>query len=335
MPNLEAAAALIADEPQLSATESVAETMAQAFGSVDDQVSESQPETPATPPASEPSPSELRAEEMRQRIERLKAQNAERAESKRLEALRTEIANARAEAERVANEAAQRRDLESKRWAEALKNPVAGFKELGLSPEDAYRQITEAVLENEKPEKVQAKLVEKLVAERLQEIEPKLSKVAELEEQLARFKAMEDQRTQAEMRAQNNVAEQQFLQIVKANGYETLADYYDDEELTQLGHAMANEFIAAKQPVTFEAVASELQRRLEAQLRRAEERRAQRTGAVNSEPPKAKSASQPASQAKTLTNQLASAPGSSTTKVMSRAERLARAEQLMNALYKD
>lgn len=346
MPNLEAAAALIPDaEPTDSSdseqstsdiiSEAIAEGVAKAAGETTEQASEPNPE--ATDQQSDTTnPAELRAQEMRERIARLKAQNAERAETRRLETLKSEVQKSRVEAERAAAEAAAKREAETARWQAALKNPIAGFKELGLSPEDAYRQITEAVLEEEKPERAQAKLVEKLLAERLKEIEPKLSKLSELEQQLEAFKQLEAERSQAAMRAQNVAAEQEFLKTVRSNGYETLADYYDDDELTHLGHALANEFIAQNKPVSFEGVASELQRRLEAQLKRAEERRAKRLGSPSEEQSsKAKpQPGQPASQAKTLTNQLSSSSATATTKQMTRQERLLKAEQLLHALEK-
>lgn len=343
MPNLEAAAALISDtEPstEVSTVEStdIAEAMSQgvsnAMGESSDEPSEASQDTPAKDVVR--SPADLRAEEMRERIARIKAQNAERAEAKRLETLKAEIQRSRAEAERIAAEATAKRDAEMSRWQAALRNPVAGFKELGINPEDAYRQLTEAVLEEEKPERVQAKLVEKLLAERLKEFEPKLSKLSQLEEQLEAFKKLEAERSQAAMRAQNAAAEQEFINTVRTNGYDLLADYYDDEELTQLGHALANEFIAQNKPVSFDGVASELQRRLDAQLKRAEERRAKRLGSTSDESsPKAKSQpGQPASQAKTLTNQLSSSSATSTTKQMSRQERLTKAEQMLHLLEK-
>jgi len=338
MPNLEAAASLIPDAESPSPEPTIADAIAQGIenaGITQTESPDATGEAVAEQPA-EPSPAESRAAEMRARIERIKAQAAEKAEFKRLESLKSEISRAREEAERAQAEARAARDNEVARWQAALKNPVAGFKELGLDPQDAYRQITEAVLEDEKPERAQKKLVESIIGEKLKEIEPKLSKVQELEAQLEAFRKAEEEREKAAIHAESTRAEREFVKIVRSNGYDLLADYYDDDELIPIGHAVANEMIANGQSVSFEGVASELQRRLEAHLKRAEERRHKRTGSQTSEAPAAAKSQpgQPAPQAKTISNQLASSTATATTKTMSRAERLAKAEQLLHSFDK-
>lgn len=341
MPNLEAAANLIADassavDPSdVSVLDAMNAGVSSAMGE-SEQPSDTPESTEPEQKAAEQNAAELRAAEMRARIDRLKSQAAERAEFKRLESLKAEVAAARAEAERAQAEAKAAREGEMARWKAALQNPIAGFKELGLEPQDAYRQITEAVLEDEKPERKQAKLVDKLLQEKLGELQPKLSKVEELEAQLKAMREAEEQRAQAAAQAETRAAELEFIKIVKSNGYALLADYYDDEELIPIGHAVANELMANGQRVTFEGVAAELHRRLEAHLKRAEERRSKRQGTpVSADSSAAKSsAGQPAPQAKTLTNQLSSSTATATTKTMSRAERLAKAEQLLHSMDK-
>lgn len=283
-----------------------------------------------------PTPAQLRAQAMKAHIAKLQRESQERAESKRIAEMQRAL---KAQADEIAAEkaaAARQRQL----WQESLKDPVKAYRELGMRPEEAYDAITKATLAEDTPEGREARLVEKIRQQVASEYADKLKKLEDLE---AKFSQVDEHlKTRAEREAfvTKRAAETEFLKIVGQSGYEVLADYYEEPDLLMLGDAIADELHASGKTFNIQDVADELKNRIESQLKRAEQRRSQRKPAANlsSATAQAAPATSPATaskaitESKTISNNMASATGSTGKRAMTRAERLAAAERELSAM---
>lgn len=196
------------------------------------------PEVPATstqPAAPEPprgpSPAELRAQLLQEKLQQMRAQKAERRQA--------EDYSAKAKA---AEEAAAKARAEAERWQSASKDPMKLLSELGVAPEVLYQQLTDHLLGEQTPEAHQRRL-EKMIEDKVQKVNPEIEEVRKaLEEhkaELARIKAAEQERQQRLFLAEKAARESEMIKHLKASEYEELSDYYTDEQLLAASYQVA------------------------------------------------------------------------------------------------
>ena len=326
--------------PAAAEVEKKLETAAAAETLLPD-VSEGFAEEPKEGGASEPVPTDdakaksLRLAELEARVERLKTRNRERAESKKAEEIRTNLARKEQEIAKAREEAEAQRNL----WKSSVRDPLKAFKELGIEPAKAYEQITNAMLARETPEAKEEQFRERLYSEFKKEFEPKLSEVETLKAELENLKRRDQEREHFALLNQQRSAERDFLGTVARGGYDELADYYEDDELIEMGNLVAVEFAQKRKPFTVKDVADELSARLIHQLRRAEERRKKRLASVKSnaaqavpETDTAAASKDSKAATKTVTNDLAATTASTVKKKLTDEERrrlaIAQLEQM-------
>lgn len=273
---------------------------------------------------------ELKRLELQERIEALKAKRTQSREAQRLAAEKSALEQARAEAQRLREEAIAERT----RWERARRNPVQAFKELGLDPVSAYDEITRAATEFDTPEAREAAKFEQFKKQLLEELSPRLTKAEQLEKELSEFRERERMRDEHFAIQAQIAAEQQFLEIVKQDGYGVVADYYDDpEEMLTVANAVAADFAQQGRQFKVKDVADFLRDALDAKVKRVLSKRQQSSASTESAGQAASvnssgSSSAPVSKEKanTVTGAMASSTASTTGKKLSRAERQRLAE---------
>ena len=273
--------------PSAEPTDTSEQTVDQAFETrVADAIADDDAEA-AAPVATDdevvkaaPTPAELRVKEMQERLSRLqesrkndtRKRDLEEA-TRRTQALEKQLAEREAAAKRTEETHA----ANERTWRDSLKDPIAAYKKLGVNPADAYDALSTAAERANSPEAKEEALRDRLRAELSKEYEPRFAELAEMKAQLAQFHEFQSSQNHRLAENAKQQAEHEFYSAATGNGNEVLADYYERDELIQLGHALADEFVASKTPFTVKDIADELRTRLEAQLTRAEQNRARRT----------------------------------------------------------
>lgn len=193
------------------------------------------PEASAPPPVPEapkgPSPAELRAQLLQEKLTQMRAQKAERRQAEDYSAK-----------SKAAEEAAAKARAEAERWQSAAKDPMKLVKELGLDPAAFYQQLTDHLLGEQTPESHQRRL-EKMIEDKVKRVDPEIEEVRKaLEEhkaELARIKAAEEERQNRVFLAEKAAREAEMVKTLKAAEYEELGDYYTDDQLLAASYQVA------------------------------------------------------------------------------------------------
>ena len=291
----------------------------------------------ATSESEKPAPtaSELRVKEMQERVAALQekrkndVRKRELEESNRRAAQREKDLEAREAAAKKAEEFAREQE---RAWKDSLKDPIGAYKRIGVNPSEAYDALSTAAERANTPEAKEEALRERLKAEIAKEYESKFAKVSEMEARLAEFEKLQSGENHSRAEYAKRQAESEFIAAATQNGNEVLADYYEPEELVQLGHSLANEFIAAQQPFTVKDIADELRTRLEAQLKRAEEKRNRRTQTPQASAPQTGAKKPGAAPADVINASTASSVASSVPKRLTPEQRRADAARMLSSM---
>lgn len=270
----------------------------------------------------------LKHEAMRERLALTKARRIEAQQGKQAKALQGQIAEREAylKAEAQKLEARQKAIDETEgKWKAALKDPLK-LKELGYEPLATYRAITEAAAAADTPEGHASRLRDEVSSSFEAKLREKDAKLQELHDNLEAIKKSLTDRDEAYAHYDAQQRTSQFFSILKLDKYQDLQDTYEDTELVSMANSW---WKATGAPVLNpQAAADALLTWYQDKDKRRKERQAQRGVAEPpaGDPPRASVS--PGS----VTNGLASAPGTTAKVKLSREERLRAAEADLAAM---
>lgn len=288
----------------------------------------STPETPnaaATPEAPKgPSPAELRAQVLQEKLAALRERKEARGNKSKYD-----------EQIKTLTEREKALKAQEEKWAAAYKNPLEGFKALGVAPEQLVQQFNDHFINKGTPEAEQRQMWTAL-KEELESLKRENPEVKELKEALQGVKAeLEARKAKEREDAEQTFArekrsrEEAMIAHISQGDYEVLGRVYGPEQLLSAAYQVANALNDAGQDYSYESVGKamlKMHNDFVAKLTPAQAK------ALEAEAD-AKEAPRAAREATAIGNDVASAAASGTERKLSPKEaREARAKKLAEVL---
>lgn len=189
------------------------------------------------------------------------------------------------------------------------RDPVSFLDQHGVDPVSQLDRLVQHTIESGTPEASIKKLLEP-IAEENKALKAQIAKLAEREE--ARERAAQE----AEATRRLEAVHQSFLKDLSEPTYAELRNAYSDNELIAYGEHFANALQAARRPVTFQAIATEILKAHREFVRRVSPK------ATEPKPASASAAAPP--KTRTLTNSLDADVTSTVERAETPAEKIAR-----------